>query len=141
MKHIVIAIMACLMFSCIPAKAQIPEVYIKQGLDTSINQDTDIVTFSQAPSKIKKLRVRVNRISGTIAANSYVILQGYMEGTEWENIGHVKGDSMTVANQATTYKDYPITSTDYTSYRALYITPASTQRSVLRFSWLRRPDE
>lgn len=127
-----------------PPKAEAqsaPQVFTKQAPDTCINQDTVIVYFNEIPSNIQKLRARVNRVSGAIAANSYVILQSNVEGLEWDNAKNVNGDSMTVANQATTYKDWPIESTNCTSYRIFYITPSSSQRSVLRFTYLRRPDE
>lgn len=123
------------------AIAQVPEVYAKQAPDTCINQDTVKINFDYIASNVEFFEVVATRISGTIAANSYVILQGSSTGERWENVGNIRGDSLALQNQVTNSKLWPIDRTYYTSYRAYLQTPSSTVRIVLKFIYGRRPDE
>ena len=99
----------------------------------SANADTLVISFTNIGSNVKSFQASVSRLSGTAAGT--VILQGTVDGN-WVTLK----DTMTLSNQATNTKVWPICQTTYTSYRAYYIA-SGTQTSKLTFSYMRRPDE
>lgn len=130
------AIMAiCLCVAPAFAQSIKPEKATKIAADTSLNQDTVVVPFVAINSKIKGFQATVTKLTGTIAGGVY--LQGTIDGTNWVNIG--TNDTLIVTGTIAT-KIWPITTTNYHSYRAWYRSSGS-QTSTLTFSYLRRTDE
>lgn len=117
------------------ASAQSPQRVTKVAPDTAINADTVIITYQMIPGAIKALQAVVTKVSGTVAGNLY--LDGTIDGINWE-----AADTATVIvpNVARTVKVWKLPATYYYSYRVRYIT-TGTQRSVLSFSYMRRPDD
>ncbi len=109
------------------------EIVVKSAADTSVDADTLVISFTNIGSNVKSFQASVSRLSGTAAGT--VILQGTVDGN-WVTLK----DTMTLSNQATNTKVWPICQTTYTSYRAYYIA-SGTQTSKLTFSYMRRPDE
>lgn len=116
--------------------AVFPERFTKKAADTCINQDTVIITFPAMDGNILSFEYLVEKVNGTIPANSFAILQASVDGVRWDAI-----DTLTVLNQAINYKIYKVPRTYYYSYRLWYQTASGTQRSVLSFIYVRRPDE
>ncbi len=110
--------------------AQVADRYIA-AVDSTLNTDTGAIVFQAVPA-IKAIQATVTKISGTVAGKVY--LQGTIDGN-WISL-----DSLTNSNQATNSKLFPLSETYYYSYR-LYYTTSGTQASILKGSYLRRPEE
>ena len=110
-----------------------PETKTILQVDTMINADTTVIYFIGIGGKVKGFQASVIKVSGTVAGKVY--LQGNING-DWISL-----DSLSVTDQPLTSKLFPITSTTCYSYRAYYITSAGTQKSYLRFGYVRRQDE
>jgi len=109
-----------------------PDRVIVTSTDTTSNADTTSVSFIGIGGKVKGFQASVIKVSGTVAGKVY--LQGNING-DWVSI-----DSLTATDQALSTKLFPISSTTCYSYRAYYIT-TGTQKSYIRFAYLRRQDE
>lgn len=128
-KFLVLFIAMFVAFSAIHVQAQSTKKVVGAA---SINTAGTIITFQYTPSKLFAVQASVAKTSGTIAGKVY--LQGTIDGN-WVNL-----DSLTLSDQATNTKIFPITRTSYLSYQLSYV-PTGTQQSVLTGSYLRRTDE
>ena len=138
-KLIFLSVLLAMLFAGTPTvMAQVPEFQTKQGSDTNINAATTYLAYNSIRSKIMSIQATVTKVSGTLSTSSYVLLQGNNDGTNWQN---VNTDTLKLVDQATNFKIWPITATHYYSYRLKYVSASSTQRSVLRINYLRRPDD
>ncbi len=100
--------------------------------DTATNATTIYKTISTVEDGIMSFYVKITKISGTVAGT--VILQGTVDGTNWQN---VNTDTLTLANTATNHKIWPIEHGYYKGYRVA-VTTTGTQACVVTFGRLRR---
>jgi hypothetical protein len=102
-------------------------------LDSNTNAATKNFQFNAVPSFVKSFTAVVTKSTGAVAGKVY--LQGTNDGTTYFDI-----DSLTLQDQATNKKHFPLTSTVYYSYRVQFTT-TGTQKSYITVAMLRRPDE
>jgi hypothetical protein len=114
------------------ASAQVVTTAALAAGDTATNADTVYKTFSTVEDGIVCFQAKVTKISGTVAG--HVILQGTVDGTNWQN---VNTDTLTLTDVATQIKIWPVDHGYYKGYRVRIIT-SGTQASVITFARLRR---
>lgn len=132
----ILFLLSMALFTLISVQAQrVPTAVTRSisSFDTLTNVDTSAINYNSIGSHVKGFQATVTKVSGTVAGKVY--LQGTIDGYAWVTI-----DSLTLSNQATNTKIFPITATTYNSYRSNAIT-SGTQVSVLTLAVLRRQDE
>ncbi len=105
------------------------------SVDTLVDAETQYITFNPMASKLSSIQVTVKKVTGTVAGKVY--LEGTIDGN------YVYLDSLTLSDQATNTKVFPISKaigTSYLGYRAKFVT-TGTQTSTAAAAWLRRTDD
>ena len=110
-----------------------PERKIIVSADTSKDVDTVIVQIPGIGSNVKSFTVSVNRLSGN-PNGGIVLLQGNNDGNWFD----INTDTLIVTNKAVNTKMWPISRTNYYSYRAWYKS-AGTQTSTISLTSFRVP--
>lgn len=104
--------------------------------DTAANADTVTIDFTAAKSRIASIQATVLKVSGTVAGKVY--LKGTNDSYKYDTI-----DSLTLSDISVNSKLFLFDKTKFSYYSNYQIAlqTTGTQKSTLRATMLRRPDE